>query len=547
MKRRTFLSIGATLVGSRSLRAQNRSAADAVVATTAGRIRGVARDGVLAFKGVRYGASTAGAGRFMPPSKPAPWTGVQDALAFGPRAPQPFRPMIPEIGDALTGSGPMDEDCLRLNVWTPGGRGDRPVMVWLHGGGFRTGSGNSVFYDGTALARKHGVVVVTITHRLNALGFLYLSELAGGMFERSSNLGMQDIVLALEWVRDNIGAFGGNPGNVTVFGQSGGGGKTSILHGMPAAKGLFHRAIVMSTLADTAVTALERHEAVAAAELLLARLGVRPNQAATLQQRPIDQIMAALAAAPPAAPEAARTPAGDISLRFTPVVDGTVLAVHPFSPRASELAATVPLLCGSNETEGVPYGDPGAPYWTSEPADAASLRASVKAIVPVDDEAADRLIAVYRRGRPAASDGDLAAIMAGDNSPLRLSAYTIAERKFEQGRAPVFMYYFEWRSPVRGGKLRAMHTMELPFVFDHVDDFALMTGTGPDRHALAAQMSAAWVAFARSGNPSHAQLPVWPPYDPTRRATMVFGRESRVVGDPYGAERVALAAARARR
>src|SRR5688572_25871375 len=254
MRRRDFLHLsGVPLVLSALAvsRARAQSAASGpVVETTAGRLRGRAGDGLATFKGIRYGASTAGANRFQPPVRPQPWTGIVDAVEYGPRAWQPFRAMIPEIGDALTGSGPMDEDCLRLNVWTPAlDRGRRPVMVWFHGGGQRTGSGNSIFYDGSELARKHDVVAVSVTHRLNALGYLWLAGLPGTSerFSQTANLPLADLVLALQWVRDNIAQFGGDPAHVTIFGQSGGGGKVAMLTAFPAARGLFHRAIIMST------------------------------------------------------------------------------------------------------------------------------------------------------------------------------------------------------------------------------------------------------------------------------------------------------------
>jgi para-nitrobenzyl esterase len=457
--------------------------------------------------------------------------------------------MIPEIGDALIGQGPMDEDCLRLDIWTPrverGAR--RPVMVWLHGGGFRTGSGNATFYNGRELARKHDVVVVTITHRLHALGNLYLAGLpgTGERFARTSNLGILDLVAALEWVRDNINAFGGNPQAVTIFGQSGGGGKVAMLTATPAAKNLFHRAIIMSTLADTAITGLEPPRAIEAAELLLSRLGVKPADADQLQKMPVGQIVEALTAGAGRAGGQAGVagPAGDISLRYTPVVDGRTIPSHPFEPVASDISAAIPIMCGSNETEGVPYGAPDDPYWTTEATDEASLREQVKRIVRVDDAAASRLIALYKSHRRQDTWADLAAVMAGDNSPLRLSAYTIAERKFAQGSAPVFLYYFNWRSPVREGRLRSMHCMELPFVFDHVDDMKYMTGTGRERYALAQAMSEAWVSFARNGNPSHAGLPKWPPFDPGKRPTMVFNSETKLVDDPFGEERRAMQAA----
>jgi para-nitrobenzyl esterase len=551
MRRRDFLHLSGTsfLVSALSAsRARAQSATPGpVVETAAGRLRGHVRDGVVTFKGVRYGATTAGANRFQPPLKPQPWTGIVDAIEYGPRAWQPFRAMIPEIGDALTGSGPMDEDCLRVNVWTPAiDRGRRPVMVWFHGGGQRTGSGNSIFYDGSALARKHDVVVVTVTHRLNALGYLWLAGLPGTSerFSRTANLPLADLVLALEWVRDNIAQFGGNPANVTIFGQSGGGGKVAMLSAFPAAKGLFHHAIIMSTLADTAVTGLAPARAGEAAELLLARLGVTASEAEKLLQMPAEQIVGALTAGGRAGGQGGQTATADISLRFVPVVDGRTLPAHPFEPVASELSATIPLMIGSNECEGIPYSNPDDPYWTKEPANVSELRAEITRILSVNDADATRLIEVYRAHRPSESLSDIAAVIAGDASQLRHAAHLIARRKHAQGKAPVFLYAFTWRSPLRQGKLRSMHGMELPFVFDHPDAISFMTGTGADRHELAAAMSEAWVSFARTGSPNHARIPSWTPFEPARWPTMVFGSTVALVSDPHGEERRALELAR---
>jgi len=382
---------------------------------------------------------------------------------------------------------------------------------------------------------------VTVGHRLNVLGFLHLAGISGEKFSRSANVGMQDIVQALEWVRDNIDRFGGNPASVTIFGQSGGGGKTAILNGMPAARGLFHRAIIQSTLSDTAVTALEPPAAAEATSLLLSRLGLTPDQLGDLQKMPVEQLIAALTGA-----EGQARPGADISLRYVPVKDGRTLTVHPFQPGASELSATVPMMCGSNETESVPYQNPEDPFWTSEIASDMTLREQVKRTIRVDDAEADRLIALYRTHRPTDSRSDLALIMASDNSPLRLSSYVIAERKAAQGKAPVYAYFFKWRSPVLGGRLRSMHCMEVPFVFDHVDSTPFMNGTGQVRYALAGKMAAAWVSFARTGNPNHGGLPEWPAFDSTRRATMVFDTECRAVDDPYGEERRAMQVIRAR-
>ena len=551
MRRRDFLHLsGMPLLVSALSASRGRvqsAASGPQVETAAGRLRGRAREGVLTFKGIRYGASTAGVNRFQPPVRPQPWTGIVDAFEYGPRAWQPVRAMIPEIGDALTGSGRMDEDCLRVNVWTPAvDRGRRPVMVWFHGGGQRTGSGNSIFYDGSELARKHDVVVVTVTHRLNALGYLWLAGLPGisERFARTANLPLADLVLALEWVRDNIAQFGGNPANVTIFGQSGGGGKVAMLTAFPAAKRLFHRAIIMSTLADTAVTGLAPARAVEAAELLLGRLGVKASDAERLLQIPAEQIVAALTAGGRAGGQGGQTATGDLSLRFVPVVDGRTLPAHPFEPAASDLSATIPLMIGSNECEGIPYANPDDPYWTREPANVSELRTEVKRLVPGSDADADRLIDLYRSHRPGESLGEIAAVMAGDASQLRYAGHLIAQRKHVQGRAPVFLYTFTWRSPVRQGKLRSMHCMELPFVFDHPDAISFMTGSGTDRYALAAAMSDAWVAFARSGNPNHASIPSWTPYEPTAWPTMVFGPQVALINDPHGEERRAIEAVR---
>jgi len=531
MNRRSFLALGGVAFADMATRVLAQAARrQTTVETTLGKVRGYIEDGVHVFKGVRYGASTAGTARFLPPSRPKPWIGIRETTSYGPRAPQPFRRMVPEIGDALVGPGPVSEDCLFLNVWTPGTAHNqrRPVMVWLHGGGFRTGSGNSVFYEGKSLAQKHGVVVVTVTHRLNVFGFLHLADIGGDQFRQASNVGMKDLVLALEWVRDNIDAFGGDPSSVTIFGQSGGGGKTAILNGMPAATGLFHRAIIQSTLWDTAITASEISDASTAAEMFLTRLGVEPGEIGKLQAMPQERLIEALSAP------------SDISTRYVSVKDGRTVTVHPFEPTASVLSATVPMMCGSNETESVPYANPDDPFWQSEIADDAMLRDSVKRAIRIDDAAADRLIALYRSHRPRDSRGDLALIIASDNSPLRLSAHAIAERKAAQGSAPVYTYLFKWRSPISSGKLRSMHCMEIPFVFDHVDNATFMNGRGADRYTLASRMAEAWVSFARTGNPNYPGLAEWPAFDTTRRATMVFDTECRAVSDPYGEERRAL-------
>jgi para-nitrobenzyl esterase len=528
MQRRVFLTssvlAGAGLVVDPwdTLLAQDvRGAAQSGIAkTTSGPIRGVVADRVTGFYGIPYGATTAGEGRFMAPARPQPWTSVRECVEYGPRSPQGPSGLISEVA-AVDRREPAGEDCLRLNVWTPAlGSGRRPVMVWMHGGGYSQGSGSFIIYNGANLARRRDVVIVTLNHRLNLFGHLYLGDIGGEKYADSGNAGMLDIVQALAWVRDNIAAFGGDPGNVTIFGQSGGGGKVCTLMGMPAAKGLFHKAIAQS---GSNVAGTPRANATRATQTFLERLDVKPAQLAELHRMPGEQLLGAIR-----------------GLNFSPVVDGRNLPSGPFDPVASPLSAGVPLLCGSAETEVA---------WTRgaviDDIDDERLKAQVKQDVRgVSDADVDRLIATYRKGRPGISNVDIHLILASDNT-MRNGVVAVAERKADARQAPVYMYYFTWRSPVHDGKLKAYHTLDIPFVFENVDLATAMTGGRQERYALQERMSAAWSTFARTGNPNvKGLLPDWPAFDTTRRATMVLDNECKVADDPNGAERRALMAVR---
>ena len=483
-----------------------------VVETTAGKIRGVVQAGTHTFRGIPYGASTAGSNRFMPPRKPDPWTGVRETFQNGPTAPQlggpPNALILNHKEPAMQG-----EDCLVINVFTPGvndGR-KRPVMVWLHGGGFASGAGSAHSFDGTYLARSGDVVVVSVNHRLNIFGYLYLADAGGEKYADSGNAGLLDVVAVLEWVRDNISHFGGNPGNVTIFGQSGGGLKISTLLAMPPAKGLFHKAIIES---GSALKGIHREEANKTTERILTKLGLQANQADELQKLPMERLLSAIdnrGAAPGTAP-----------FNLGPVVDGRALPGDPFDPAAPDISADVPLIIGSVNTEGTFFTTPDSPLFSL---DDAAMRTR---LLPRFGEATDKLIDLYRKEMPNASPSQIYFLI----NAFPAAAITQAERKAAQGKAPVFMYLFTWETPVEGGKRHSPHTIELPFVFNNVLEQPEEVGNGPDLQPLADKVSGAWTAFARTGNPSAAGAPKWLAYTANERATMIINNEWKLVNDP---------------
>lgn len=498
-----------------------------VVETTAGKLRGLVRGGIHIFKGAPYGASTAGKMRFMAPVPPMPWTGVRDAFAFGHQSPQ-LMSYTEVLAPQAPASEGFDEDCLVLNVWTPGPtRGaKRPVMFWCHGGGFFQESGSWPWVDGENLARRGDVVVVTVNHRLNVFGYLHLGDIGGERYAASGNAGMLDLVLALEWVRDNIDAFGGDPDQVTIFGESGGGAKVCTLLAMPSAKGLFHRAAVQS---GPSLTAMPREEANALASAFIRELGVTPDRIDELQSLSPARLLAAMA------PAMSVQPVGPIGARmgFSPVMDGRVIANDPFDPVASPQAAGIPMIVGCNRHEqslfALSFGDKAA-----LDLDAAGLHKRVGDMV--GEPRAQQVIDLYSRDNPGASPSELYFLIGTDRF-IRRQTIELAERKADQSAGAVYTYQFAWRSPAMGGRLYAPHTVEIPFVFDNTGIPTVMTRGGPEVKALAAQVSDTWIAFARTGNPNHPGLDRWPAFDTATRSTMVFNLESRAVADPDADER----------
>ena len=500
-----LLAAGTPLLGVPGLaREQDRS----VVETRAGRWRGRREAGTHIFKGIRYGADTR-ARRFLPPVAPQSWTGVRDALEFGPIAPQPS-----------AGGRPIGEDCLHLNVWTPALRdGRRPVMVWFHGGAYSSGTSNEIETDGARLSRRGDVVVVTVNHRLNAFGYLYLAEYGGAEFADSGNAGQLDLILALEWVRDNIAEFGGDPRNVTIFGHSGGGAKAATLMAMPKARGLFHRVITHS---GQQVTASRTLTASTNARSLITALGLDTAHAADrLRELPMEQLV-----------KVSRAPA-----YLGPVKDGRSLPRDPFDPDAPPLSADIPMILGNTKGETrtlIGRGDPTLFSLAWE-----TLQARLEANSPFMG-ALNRaeVIARYREWHPEYSPADVFFAATTDSRSWRGQVIEADRRATQPATAaPTYVFQFDWATPIDGGQWGAHHGLDVPFIFDNVAITPHMVGSGAEPQQLASQMSGAWIAFARNGHPQTKSIPVWPAFDLKRRATMVFDRAVRVVDDPRGNER----------
>lgn len=502
--------------------------ASPVVSTAYGQVRGVTSGGVHAFKGVPYGASTAGANRFLPPRKPEAWTGVREAAVYAGRSPQaaagPQRPELATVWGPVD-TLPVGEDCLTLHVWTPGlDTSKRPVMVWLHGGAFSYGSANSPRYDSTKLARRNDVVVVAVNHRLNIFGHLDLSGLGDERFAESGNAGVLDLVAALEWVRDHAARFGGDPGNVTIFGQSGGGGKVSALLAMPAAKGLFHKAIIQS---GASVRFAERERTQRLADAVLKHLALGPNQLDALQALPLQRLQEAIAPAQTALP---RTRYALLDrYNFGPTIDGRVLPAQPFDPAATALSDDIPLMIGGTKDESAIFLAPDDAVWNRSLSED-ELRQRVAAVAGAS---ADELLALYKRHDPAAGPADLLITML-TASNFSVRSALLAERKAARGKAPVWMYSFDWETPAFGGRLKAPHSVEVPFVFDTLAVIG-EAHRKPGAQDLADRLSATWATFARTGNPANASIPAWPGYSAEKRTTMIFNDDCRVVADGEGA------------
>ncbi|HIG39778.1 MAG: carboxylesterase family protein [bacterium] len=491
------------------------------VITAEGELTGESIRGVLSFKGIPYGEDTGGDNRFEPPIKKRAWQGERTAVAYGPDAPQ-FRGPKPKAGATTNNFDlPVSEDCLYLNVWTRDShpRSLRPVMVWLHGGGFTSGSASGSMYDGVNLCNRGDIVLVSVNHRLGALGFLHLAY-ADESAADTVNLGMLDILLALQWVQRNVQSFGGDPDNVTIFGESGGGRKVTTLLAMPEVKSLFHKAVIQSgsaVLMNT-IDGVKRLN-----ETMLGEMDIGDQPLASLKRMSVDEILSGQKAA---IKKLGERPEG-LAQIFAPVADGSILPGHPFHPKPPQLSKDIPLMVGYNETEWTLFmgRDPDLLEL-----DQAGLARRVSRVV--GNKATD-IIEAYRKHFADASESDLLAYILTGYSRYPIDSLVLAERKSGQKAASVYLYTMTYRTDAGKGALRTPHALEIPFVFDNVETSRRFVGSGEGPQAMAELMSNSWIAFATHGDPNHEGLPTWHPFEPETRQTMVFNPDCRCEED-YG-------------
>ena len=492
------------------------SAEATVVQTATGKVAGYVDDGIYTYKGIPY----AKAERFMPPVPADSWEGVRSSRAYGPTAPQGKRMGWYSDEQAFSFSwddGFPDENCLRVNIWTPGindGK-KRPVMVWLHGGGYSSGSGQELpSYDGRNLAEKGDVVVVTLNHRLNVLGFLDLSAY-GEKYAHSGNAGLLDMVAALDWVQANIANFGGDASNVTIFGQSGGGGKVSTLLATPGAKGKFHKAVIQS---GAMLRTMDSKWSRRIGDAVVKELGIAPGKIDEIRKVPYEKLLAAGdKAIAKVRPEAEKEGFASFIFGWAPTVDGCVLPRQPFDPAAPECSKDVPVMLGTtiHEFTMSTY----VPQFRN-----ITKEAAIEFLKTKYGEKTPEFVEIFEKTYPGAQPKDL----IDTDLIFRPSTVELAGIKARQGGAPVYAYMFCWESPVLDGILRSTHCMEIPFVFNNADVHASMTGGGPEALRLADVMSQAWINFARTGDPNTEELPEWPSYSCTEGATMFFDNECEV-------------------
>lgn len=487
-----------------------------VVETADGRVRGLTSGGIAVFKGLAYAADTSGRNRFMPPQPLKKWAGIRDALDYGNIAPQIPGDRRRSYADLILNDvqpGGMGENCLVLNLWTPEAKSSakRPVIVRFHGGGFYGGSSNSPGADGEMLARFGDCVVVTVNHRLSALGYLYLGD--SGTFADSGSVGMQDLVASLRWIARNIAAFGGDPARVLIFGQSGGGAKVSHLLAMPSAQGLFHRAGVMS---GSRLVAMSRESAAEAADRLLKKLGLTGKDVGKLQALPFSTLLAAQADV-----EASERSRGEAPRSFSPVI-GATIPRDPFSPDAPPISASIPMIVSTVLDERSYRESNFEMTWDA-------VKKSLERQV---GERASDVLTMYRNEDPKATPFIINARIITDTS-FRRGAHTMADLKAAQaakGGAPVWTYLWTTPSPAFGGRYGATHGID---VAPSMHDIRLpLSGPNADNLRLADQLAAAWASFAATGDPNNPRTPHWPTYDTAKRTTMVFGSPSHAVDDP---------------